>query len=84
MNTPIRWLRRFPDSGNNFDLVLTSPRELDSARMNDLLDSIEAEEYRNLTSVLVLPKSFGGGSTKRRLSSRVRRTSYLATGSSFF
>jgi hypothetical protein len=49
MSTPIRWLRRFPDSGNNFDLVVASPRELDSARMNDLLRSIEAEEYRKLT-----------------------------------
>ena len=49
MSTPIRWRRRFPDSGNNFDLVLASPRELDSARVNDVLDSIEAEEYRKLT-----------------------------------
>lgn len=49
MRTPIRWLRRFPDSANNFDLILGSPREIDSARMNDLLHSIEAEEYRKLT-----------------------------------
>ena len=49
MTKPVQWLRRFPDSANNFDLISANPREFDSARMNALLDSIKAEVYRNLT-----------------------------------
>lgn len=44
--TVARWLRRFPNSGNNFDLVLENPQELDSARMNELLDGVEKETTR--------------------------------------
>ena len=43
------WLRRFPSSANNFDVVLANPQELDSSRMNELLDGIEKETHRGLT-----------------------------------
>jgi hypothetical protein len=44
-----RWLRRFPNSENNFEVVLANPQELNSERMNELLDSIEKETHRGLT-----------------------------------
>lgn len=43
------WLRRFPSSANNFDVVLANPQELNSARMNELLAGIEKETHRGLT-----------------------------------
>ena len=43
------WLRRVPISANNFDVVLANPQELDSERMNELLDGIEKETHRGLT-----------------------------------
>jgi hypothetical protein len=45
----MRWLRRFPNSANNFDVVLANPQELDSVRMNELLDLVEKETHRGLT-----------------------------------
>jgi len=45
----MKWQRRFPKSANNFDVVLASPKELESARMNDLLNRIETETHRGLT-----------------------------------
>jgi hypothetical protein len=47
--TKLKWVRRVPDSLNNFDLVLTNPEELDSAQMQDLLDAIRKESHRKLT-----------------------------------
>ena len=44
-----RWTRRFADSNNNFDVVLRSPEDLDSARMHQLLESIVKEMHRGLT-----------------------------------
>ena len=49
MTAVTRWLRRFPSSANNFDVVLANPRELNSARMNELLGGIEKETHRGLT-----------------------------------
>jgi len=49
MSARARWLRRFQNSANNFDVVLSNPQELDSARMNELLDAIEGETHRGLT-----------------------------------
>jgi hypothetical protein len=49
MSAITRWLRRFPDSANNFDVVLANPQALDSAQMNELLDGIEEETHRGLT-----------------------------------
>jgi hypothetical protein len=48
MSAGTRWLRRFPNSANNFDVVLANPQDLDSARMNELLDGIEKETHRGL------------------------------------
>src|SRR5436309_897940 len=45
----MKWARRFPDSANNFDLVLCEPQELDSKRMNTLLEHILSESHRGLT-----------------------------------
>lgn len=45
----MKWTRRFPNSLNNFDLMLTDPGELDSVRMNALLDRILAETRRGLS-----------------------------------
>jgi hypothetical protein len=47
--TKLKWVRRVPDSLNNFDLILTNPEELDSAQMQDLLDGIRKESHRKLT-----------------------------------
>jgi hypothetical protein len=49
MSAVTRWLRRFPNSANNFDVVLANPQDLDSARMSELLDGIEKETRRGLT-----------------------------------
>ncbi|MBZ5512967.1 MAG: hypothetical protein LAN70_17610 [Acidobacteriia bacterium] len=45
----MKWTRKFPNSANNFDLVLATPQELDSKRMNTLLDGILEETHRGLT-----------------------------------
>jgi hypothetical protein len=45
----LKWARRFPDSANNFDLVLTNPEEIDSGRLEKLLEAIIKEKHRNLT-----------------------------------
>lgn len=49
MGETSQWLRRFPNSTNNFDLVLANPQNLDPARMSELLDGIEKETHRGLT-----------------------------------
>ena len=49
MKAMMGWLRRLPISANNFDVVLANPQELNSARMNELLDGIEKETHRGLT-----------------------------------
>jgi hypothetical protein len=38
----MNWTRRFPNSTNNFDLILAAPHELDPQRMNALLDTLGA------------------------------------------
>lgn len=43
------WTRQFPNSANNFDLVLVSPLTLDAERMDVLLDGILGETRRGLT-----------------------------------
>lgn len=45
----MKWTRRFPNSANNFDLVLATPQELDSKRMNTLLNDVLKEAHRGLT-----------------------------------
>jgi hypothetical protein len=45
----MKWTRRFPNSANNFDLVLCTPQQLESQQMNALLDGILAESHRGLT-----------------------------------
>ena len=47
--TRLKWNRRFPGSSNNFDLVLTSPLELDSRRMKVLLNEVLEQTFRGLT-----------------------------------
>ncbi|MGH9773516.1 MAG: hypothetical protein ACRD50_01045 [Candidatus Acidiferrales bacterium] len=43
------WKRRFPNSANNFDLLLATPNELDSKRLKALLNAILTETHRGLT-----------------------------------
>lgn len=45
----MKWTRRFPNSTNNFDLVLATPQELEPQRMNALLDRIVEETHRGLS-----------------------------------
>jgi hypothetical protein len=45
----LKWMRRSPTSTNNFDLVLMNPEELDSARVERLLNAIMEESHRGLT-----------------------------------
>jgi hypothetical protein len=45
----LRWARSFPDSANNFDLVLVDPPKLDSKEMKVHLNNILGERHRNLT-----------------------------------
>jgi hypothetical protein len=45
----MKWTRRFSHSTNNFDLVLSTPEQLDSKQMNALLDAIMAEAHRGLS-----------------------------------
>ncbi len=49
MAKTMKWTRRFPNSANNFDLVLAVPQELDSGRMKVLLNVILEETHRGLT-----------------------------------
>lgn len=45
----MKWTRRFPNSANNFDLVLADPQELDSKRMGTLLSAVSKEAHRGLS-----------------------------------
>jgi hypothetical protein len=45
----MKWTRRFPNSANNFDLVTVTPQELDTKRLNMLLNRILEETHRGLT-----------------------------------
>jgi hypothetical protein len=47
--TPMKWTRRFPNSANNFDLVLADPQDLDPKRMNALLRAVLEETHRGLS-----------------------------------
>ena len=49
MNENPRWRRGFPNSANNFDIVLENPKVVDAEEMNELLDGIEKETHRGLT-----------------------------------
>jgi hypothetical protein len=49
MTTMMKWTRRFPNSANNFDLILANPQELDSKRMNALLNGVLEESHRGLS-----------------------------------
>lgn len=49
MPTPMKWTRRFPNSANNFDLVLADPQDLDPNRMNALLSAVLEETHRGLS-----------------------------------
>ena len=49
MPTPMKWTRRFPNSANNFDLVLADPQDLDPKRMNALLSAVLEETHRGLS-----------------------------------
>jgi hypothetical protein len=49
MTTMMKWIRRFPNSANNFDLVLADPQDLDSNRMNTLLTAVLKETHRGLS-----------------------------------
>jgi hypothetical protein len=41
-----KWARSFPNSANNFDLLLTNPESLDFERLKELLAGIRAEKHR--------------------------------------
>jgi hypothetical protein len=43
------WVRRFPNSANNFDLRLADPQPLNFERLKELLGNILAERHRSLT-----------------------------------
>ena len=45
----LRWVRRSPNSNNNFNLVLSNPQDLDSGRMKKILEGILNERRRGLT-----------------------------------
>lgn len=47
--TNTKWARRFPNSANDFDLVLVNPQDLDFERLNKLLDSVLGDTHRGLT-----------------------------------
>ena len=49
MPTPMKWTRRFPNSANNFDLVLADPQDLDPKQMNALLSAVLEETHRGLS-----------------------------------
>src|SRR5438477_4064299 len=49
MKTKLKWSRLFPDSANNFDLVLANPQDLNSEQMNTLLDAVLEETHRGLS-----------------------------------
>jgi hypothetical protein len=79
------WLRRFPASENNFDLVLANPQELDSAQMNELLDGIEKESHRGLTlssrACTELRRWFGQPETPLRSDAYVLLSNWFLTQS---
>lgn len=45
----MNWTRRFPNSANNFDLVVTDPERLDLTHMTTLLSAVLAETHRSLS-----------------------------------
>jgi hypothetical protein len=47
--TPLRWTRAFPNSANNFDLLLSDSEQMESKRMEELLNAILQESRRGLT-----------------------------------
>src|ERR1700688_1960387 len=49
VTTPLKWTRRFPNSANNFDLVLAGPQDLDPKQMNALLSAVLEETHRGLS-----------------------------------
>jgi hypothetical protein len=49
MTPMVKWTRSFPNSTNNFDLVLADPQKLDSRRMNTLLSAVLEETHRGLS-----------------------------------
>jgi hypothetical protein len=49
VNTKLRWARRVENSAHNFDLILINPQDLDSNRINTLLEGILGETHRGLT-----------------------------------
>jgi hypothetical protein len=54
----LKWTRRFPSSGNNFDLLVTNPQDVDAARMNELLNAVLDETHRGLTLSSVATQEF--------------------------
>jgi hypothetical protein len=49
MSNRMKWTRRFPNSANNFDLVLADRQELNLERMIELLSAIDKETHRRLS-----------------------------------
>jgi len=49
MRMALRWRRSSPGSSINFDLVLEDPKDLDVARIIELLASITEQKHRGLT-----------------------------------
>ena len=47
--TNLKWTRKIPESAFNFDLVLENPSEIDSAGLQNLVDSVLAESHRGIT-----------------------------------
>jgi hypothetical protein len=45
----MKWTRRFPNSTNNFDLLLADPKELNSEKMTTLLSAVLEETHRGLS-----------------------------------
>jgi hypothetical protein len=45
----MKWTRRFPNSANNFDLILANPQKLDAPRMKAILSAVLTETHRGLT-----------------------------------
>src|SRR5450759_3690763 len=58
MSATTRWLRRFPNSANNFDVILANPQDLDSTRMSELMDGIEKETHDRVNFSSLACKEF--------------------------
>lgn len=83
MSAPTRWLRRFPNSANNFDLILANPQDLDSKRMSELLDGIEKETHRVSFSSLACKEFrrwFSQPDTPLKSPAYVRLSNWFMTG----